>query len=111
MDAVPIVPIVPRTKNTTVHELQTHDRSRATDTPGRVELTDAAFIGDTPNGGRDFRMGEATRASMVVLLAALVGFVLGAAMLGYAALGIGFFFLSFSRAGIHSDVGSPPPPR
>jgi hypothetical protein len=28
---------------------------------------------------------------MVVLLAALVGFALGAAMLGYAALAIGFF--------------------
>jgi hypothetical protein len=40
---------------------------------------------------------------MVVLLAALVGFALGAAMLGYAALGIGFSFLSHVRGGIHSD--------
>src|SRR6202171_3139591 len=33
MDAVPIVPPLFRaTKNTTLHELQTHDRSRATDT-------------------------------------------------------------------------------
>jgi hypothetical protein len=48
-------------------------------------------------------MGEATRASMVVLLGALVGFALGAAMLGYAALGIGFLFLSQVRGGIHSD--------
>jgi hypothetical protein len=40
---------------------------------------------------------------MVVLLGALVGFALGAAMLGYAALGIGFLFLSHVRGGIHSD--------
>jgi hypothetical protein len=33
MDAVPIVPPLFRgTKNTTLHELQTRDRSRATDT-------------------------------------------------------------------------------
>jgi hypothetical protein len=32
MDAVPIVPpLFWGTKNTTLHELQTHDRSRATD--------------------------------------------------------------------------------
>ena len=48
-------------------------------------------------------MREATRASMVVLLAALVGFALGAAMLGYAAVVIGFFFLSYAPGGIHSD--------
>jgi hypothetical protein len=48
-------------------------------------------------------MGKATRASMVVLLAALVGFALGAAMLGYAALGIGFLFLSYVPGGIHSE--------
>jgi hypothetical protein len=48
-------------------------------------------------------MGEATRASMVVPLAALLGFALGAAMLGYAALGIGFLYLSHVRGGIHSD--------
>jgi hypothetical protein len=48
-------------------------------------------------------MEEATRASMVALLAALVGFALGAVMLGYAALGIGFLFLSHVPAGIHSD--------
>jgi hypothetical protein len=40
---------------------------------------------------------------MVVLLGALVGFALGAAVLGYAALGIGFLFLSHVRGGIHSD--------
>jgi hypothetical protein len=40
---------------------------------------------------------------MVVLLAALVGFALGAAMLGYAALGIGALFLGHVRGGIHSD--------
>jgi hypothetical protein len=40
---------------------------------------------------------------MVVLLAALVGFALGAAVLGYAALVIGFLFLGFVPAGIHSD--------
>jgi hypothetical protein len=48
-------------------------------------------------------MGEATRVSMVVLLAALVGFALGAAMLGYAAFVIGFLFLSYVPGGIHSD--------
>ena len=49
-------------------------------------------------------MGESTRASIVVLLAASVGFALGAAMLGYAALGIGFLFLGHVvRGGIHSD--------
>jgi hypothetical protein len=47
-------------------------------------------------------MGEATRASMVVLLAALVGFALGAAMLGFAALVIGFSFLDYVPGGIHS---------
>jgi len=40
---------------------------------------------------------------MVVLLAALMGFALGAAMLGYAAMGIGALFLSHVRGGIHSD--------
>jgi uncharacterized membrane protein len=40
---------------------------------------------------------------MVVLLAALVGFALGAALLGYAAFAIGFLFLSFVPGGIHSD--------
>jgi uncharacterized membrane protein len=48
-------------------------------------------------------MGEATRASMVVLLAALVGFALGAAVLGYVAFGIGLLFLSYAPGGIHSD--------
>lgn len=43
------------------------------------------------------------RASIVVLLAALVGFALGTAMLGYAAMGIGFSFLSHVPGGIHSD--------
>ena len=40
---------------------------------------------------------------MVVLLAALVGFALGAAMLGYAAMAIGFSFLRYVPGGIHSD--------
>jgi predicted Na+-dependent transporter len=39
---------------------------------------------------------------MVDLLAALVGFALGAAMLGYAALVIGLLFLSYVPGGIHS---------
>jgi len=47
-------------------------------------------------------MGEATRVSIVVL-AALVGFALGASMLGYVAMGIGFWFLSYMPGGIHSD--------
>jgi hypothetical protein len=40
---------------------------------------------------------------MVVLLAALVGFALGAAMLGYAVWVIGLLFLLFVPGGIHSD--------
>ena len=43
------------------------------------------------------------QSSLVLLLAGLVGFVLGAAMLGYAAWAIGMFFLSHMPAGIHSD--------
>src|SRR6266480_3266881 len=39
MDAVPIVPpLFQGTKNTTLHELQTADRSRATDIHGRAGL-------------------------------------------------------------------------
>jgi hypothetical protein len=49
-------------------------------------------------------MGEAPRTSTVVQLAALVGFALGAAGLGYAALVIGFLFLGhLVPGGIHSD--------
>jgi hypothetical protein len=40
MDAVPIVPpLFQGTKNTTLHELQTGDRSRATDIRQRARLT------------------------------------------------------------------------
>ncbi|WP_257166974.1 hypothetical protein [Bradyrhizobium sp. SRS-191] len=42
------------------------------------------------------------RASFVAV-AALMGGALGAAILGYAALAIGFFALSFVPGGIHSD--------
>jgi hypothetical protein len=43
------------------------------------------------------------RTSLVVLLAGVVGFALGAAMLGFAALSIGFSFLRLVPGGIHSD--------
>ncbi|MGJ4928757.1 hypothetical protein ACQR1I_06365 [Bradyrhizobium sp. HKCCYLS2038] len=42
------------------------------------------------------------RASFIAV-AALMGGALGAAGLGYAALAIGFFALSFARGGIHND--------
>ncbi|GLH78262.1 hypothetical protein SSBR45G_31710 [Bradyrhizobium sp. SSBR45G] len=42
------------------------------------------------------------RASFIAV-AALVGGALGAAILGYAALALGFFALSFARGGIHND--------
>ena len=48
-------------------------------------------------------MGEVTRGSVVIMLGALVGFALGAVMLGYAALAIGFLCLSHVPGGIHSD--------
>jgi hypothetical protein len=48
-------------------------------------------------------MGEAKRTSLVVLLAGLLGFALGAAMLGFAALSIGISFLGHAQGGIHSD--------
>jgi len=48
-------------------------------------------------------MGEANRTSWVVLAAGVVGFALGAAILGYAALSSGFWLLGHARAGIHSD--------
>jgi len=48
-------------------------------------------------------MEEANRTSWVVRLAGLVGFVLGAAMLGYAGILIGMLALSQAAAGIHSD--------
>jgi hypothetical protein len=39
MDAVPIVPpLFWGTKNTTLHELQTGDRSRATDSQNRLQM-------------------------------------------------------------------------
>ena len=43
------------------------------------------------------------RTSLVVLLAGLVGFALGAAMLGFAALSIGMSLLGHAQGGIHSD--------
>lgn len=43
------------------------------------------------------------RTSLVVLLAGLVGFALGAAMLAFAALSIGISFLGHVQGGIHSD--------
>jgi hypothetical protein len=48
-------------------------------------------------------MGEAKRTSLIVLLAGLVGFVLGAAALGYGALWIGMSLLRYAPGGIHSD--------
>ena len=47
-------------------------------------------------------MGKAPRVSIVVLLAGLVGFALGAAVLGFAALVIGFSLLDYAPGGIHS---------
>ncbi|WP_315750220.1 MULTISPECIES: hypothetical protein [unclassified Bradyrhizobium] len=47
-------------------------------------------------------MGKATRAGFIGV-AGVIGFALGAAMLGYAALAIGSFALSFAPGGIHSD--------
>src|SRR6266704_2620954 len=45
MDAVPIVPPLFRgTKNTTLHELQTHDRSRATDILCGVSLLSGLHV-------------------------------------------------------------------
>ena len=43
------------------------------------------------------------RTSLVDLLTALVGFALGAAILGYAALSIGMSLLGQAQGGIHSD--------
>jgi hypothetical protein len=43
------------------------------------------------------------RTSLAALLAGLVGFALGAAMLGYAALSIGISLLGQAQGGIHSD--------
>ena len=48
-------------------------------------------------------MGEVKRTTLVVLLAGLVGFALGAAMLGFAGLWIGMSFLGYAQGGIHSD--------
>ena len=47
-------------------------------------------------------MGE-VRPSLLVLLAGLVGFAVGAAMLGFAALSVGISFLGHVKGGIHSD--------
>ncbi|WP_316226445.1 hypothetical protein [Bradyrhizobium sp. SZCCHNS3052] len=47
-------------------------------------------------------MGRATRASFIASTA-LVGGALGVVVLGYAALALGFFGLSFAPGGIHSD--------
>jgi hypothetical protein len=47
-------------------------------------------------------MGE-VRTSLVVLLAGLVGCMLGAALLGYAALAVGMSLLGHVQGGIHSD--------
>ncbi len=48
-------------------------------------------------------MIEVKRTSLIVLLAGLMGFSLGAAILGFAALWIGISFLGHVRGGIHSD--------
>jgi hypothetical protein len=42
------------------------------------------------------------RTSLAVLLAGLVGFALGAAMLGFAALWFGILLLGYAPGGIHS---------
>ncbi|MGJ4968826.1 MULTISPECIES: hypothetical protein [unclassified Bradyrhizobium] len=47
-------------------------------------------------------MGKAIRVSFVAA-AALTGGAFGAVGLGYAALAVGFFALSFAPGGIHSD--------
>lgn len=47
-------------------------------------------------------MGE-MRAPLVVLLAGLLGFALGAATLAFAALSIGISLLGQAKGGIHSD--------
>ncbi|TWA97437.1 hypothetical protein [Bradyrhizobium stylosanthis] len=43
------------------------------------------------------------RTSLAALIAGLVGFALGAATLGFAALWIGISFLGHAPGGIHSD--------
>lgn len=43
------------------------------------------------------------QAALVLLLAGLTGFTLGAGVFGYATWVIGMFFLSHIPAGIHSD--------
>lgn len=40
---------------------------------------------------------------MIVVLAGLVGFTFGAAILGFAALFVGISLLRFAQGGIHSD--------
>ncbi|WP_456755707.1 MULTISPECIES: hypothetical protein [unclassified Bradyrhizobium] len=46
---------------------------------------------------------EVKRTSLVVLLAGAVGFALGAALFGFAALSIGISCLGHVQGGIHSD--------
>ena len=48
-------------------------------------------------------MDEVKRTSFVVLLAGLMGFMLGAAVFGYTALLIGISFLGHAQGGIHTD--------
>ena len=43
------------------------------------------------------------RTSPVAVVAGLVGFIVGATLLGFAALWIGISFLGHVRGGIHSD--------
>jgi len=48
-------------------------------------------------------MEEVKRTPLVVLLAGLAGFALGAAIFGFAALSIGISCLGHVQEGIHSD--------
>lgn len=60
------------------------------------------FIGNVSNARDIFRTAEGG-TSLVDLLAGLVGCLLGAATLGFAALSIGMPFLGHVPGGIHSD--------
>jgi hypothetical protein len=48
-------------------------------------------------------MNEVKRTPLIVLLAGLLGFTSGAAILGFAALFLGISLLRFAPGGIHSD--------
>jgi hypothetical protein len=48
-------------------------------------------------------MSDVKRTSLILLLARLVGFTLGGAVLGYAAMLIGTSFLGLVQGGIHSN--------